>query len=72
MRRPGQVTTDAQAFRQIRARLQNEPGALIRLVEESKKAGGFRNTAPFWAFVRMLFPIANRSAIYSTEVIVPL
>ena len=57
--RPGQVTTDAQAFRQILARLQDEPGAIIRLVEESKKTGGFPNTAPFWALVRMLFPIAE-------------
>src|SRR5260221_14471868 len=57
--RPGQVTTDEQAFRQILARLEDEPGAIIRLVEESKKKGGFSNTAPFWALVRILFPIAE-------------
>src|SRR5437868_1383861 len=57
--RPGQVTTDEQAFRQILGRLEGEPGAIIRLVEESKRTGGFPDTAPFWALVRILFPIAE-------------
>lgn len=57
--RPGQVSTDAQAFEQILARLQDEPGEIIRLVTESKKRGGFPNTAPFWALIRSLFPIAE-------------
>lgn len=57
--RPGQVATDAQAFQQILQRLQDEPGAILNLVAESKAKGGFQNTAPFWALVRMLFPIAE-------------
>jgi hypothetical protein len=57
--RPGQVTTDDQAFRQVLKRLEDECGAIVRLVEKHKGQGGFPNTAPFWALVRMLFPIAE-------------
>jgi hypothetical protein len=57
--RPGQVTTDEQAFRQILARLEGEVGAILALVGQSKLQGWFRDTAPFWALMRMLFPIAE-------------
>lgn len=57
--RPGEVTTDQQAFQQVLARLESDVGTLIRLVIEGKARGYFPNTAPFWALVRMMFPIAE-------------
>jgi len=57
--RPGEVKSDQQAFQQILGRLEGEVGTLIYLVNESKKSGCFPNTAPFWSFVRMMFPIAE-------------
>ena len=57
--RPGEVTSDQQAFQQILGRLEGEVGTLISLVNESKKCGYFPNTAPFWSLVRMMLPIAE-------------
>ena len=57
--RPGEVTSDQQAFQQILGRLEGEVGTLIGLVNESKKHGHFPNTAPFWSLVRMMFPVAE-------------
>ena len=57
--RPGEVTSDQQAFQQILGRLEGEVGTLITVVTESKQRGYFPNTAPFWALVRMMFPIAE-------------
>ena len=55
----GEVTTDKQAFQQVLARLESDVGTLIQLVIEGKARGYFPNTAPFWALVRMMFPIAE-------------
>ncbi len=57
--RPGEVTSDQQAFQQILGRLEGEVGALITVVIESKQRGHFPNTAPFWSLVRIMFPIAE-------------
>jgi hypothetical protein len=57
--RRGRVNSDKQAFRQILDRLENEVGTLMRLIEEGKKGDHFKDTAPFWSLVRMLFPIAE-------------
>ena len=54
------VKSDKQAFRQVLGRLENEVGTLMRLIEESKKGDHyFKDTAPFWSLVRILFPIAE-------------
>jgi len=50
--RPGQVTSDEQAFNQILARLQSEVGTFLKLIQEAKAANRpdiYPNTAPFWA-----------------------
>ena len=57
--RPGEVTSDQQAFQQVLGRLEGDVGTLIQLVREGKNRGYFPNTAPFWALVRMMFPIAE-------------
>ena len=57
--RPGEVTSDKQAFQQILGRLKGEVGTLITVVTESKQRGHFPNTAPFWSLVRIMFPIAE-------------
>lgn len=57
--RAGEVATDQQAFEQVLGRLQGDVGTLIQLVIEGKARGHFPNTAPFWALVRMMFPIAE-------------
>ena len=57
--RPGEVTSDQQAFQQVLGRLEGDVGTLIQLVNEGKNHGYFPNTAPFWALVRMMFPIAE-------------
>ncbi len=60
MARPGQVTSDEQAFRQILGRLEGEVGTMLRLIEVGKNEKGlFPKTAPFWSLVRMTFPIAE-------------
>jgi len=60
MSRPGQVASDEQAFRQILRRLDEEVGAIFRLVEEAKQQKGqWPKSAPHWALVRMTFPIAE-------------
>jgi hypothetical protein len=60
MARPGQVTFDEQAFRQILGRLEGEVGTMLRLVQIGKAERGlFPDTAPFWSLVRMTFPIAE-------------
>jgi hypothetical protein len=57
--RPGQVTSDNQAFAQVLVRLESEVGQIIRLIGEAKQRGLFHGTAPFWALIRMMFPIAE-------------
>lgn len=57
--RPGEVTTDQQAFKQVLGRLEGDVGTLIQLVVEGNARGDFPNTAPFWALVRMMFPVAE-------------
>ncbi len=68
--RPGQVSSDAQAFEQILRRFSDEVGSLLALVDRSKLDGTFfPNTAPFWALVRMMFPVAESigALIYSNS-----
>jgi hypothetical protein len=57
--RPGEVASDQQAFQQVLGRLERDVGTLIQLVNEAQNRGYFGNTAPFWALVRMTFPIAE-------------
>ena len=57
--RPGEVRSDEQAFRQILNRLEGDAGTILQLISKSKKVGLFPNTAPFWALLRMTFPIAE-------------
>ncbi len=57
--RPGEVKSDKQAFRQILGRLENDVGTILQLILKGKKEGFFPDTAPFWALVRMMFPIAE-------------
>jgi hypothetical protein len=60
MARPGQVTSDDQAFQQILGRLENEVGTMLSLIEIGKHEKGlFPGTAPLWSLVRMVFPIAE-------------
>lgn len=59
MSRPGEVSTDAQAFQQILDRLRVEVGTLIELATAAKQQGEFGSTAPFWAMIRMMMPIAE-------------
>jgi hypothetical protein len=56
---PGEVKTDEQAFRQILGRLEGDVGTILQLIPEGKKIGLFPDTAPFWALVRMMFPVAE-------------
>ena len=58
-RRPGEVESDEQAFRKILGRLEGDVGTILKLISKGKKEGFFPNTAPFWAFMRMTFPIAE-------------
>jgi hypothetical protein len=57
--RPGEVQSDTQAFRQVLGRLESEVGSILKLIPEGKKIGMFPNTAPVWALLRMMFPIAE-------------
>ena len=57
--RPGEVRSDEQAFRQILSRLEGDVGTILQLISKGKKEGFFPNTAPFWALLRMTFPIAE-------------
>lgn len=59
MPRPGEVSTDAQAFEQILGRLRGEVGTIIKLTEAAKGRGEFGTSAPFWALVRTMMPIAE-------------
>jgi hypothetical protein len=59
MMRSGEVTSDQQAFQQVIRRLNDDVGTLINLVVEGKRYGRFIDTAPFWALLRMMFPIAE-------------
>jgi hypothetical protein len=59
MARPGQVSSDEQAFTQILDRLENEVGSIIRLVEMGRPRGFFPGTAPLWSMLRMVFPVAE-------------
>ncbi len=59
MTRPGEVKSDKQAFCQILARLEGDVGTILKLVSKGKKEGCFPGTAPFWALLRMTFPIAE-------------
>ena len=58
-RRPGEVASDEEAFRQILGRLENDVGTILQLISKGKKEGFFPDTAPFWALLRMTFPIAE-------------
>lgn len=57
--RPGEVKSDKQAFRQILGRLEGDVGTILKLISKGKKEGFFSDTAPFWALLRMTFPIAE-------------
>ena len=57
--RPGEVKSDKQAFRQILGRLENDVGTILQLILRGKKEGLFPDAAPFWALLRMTFPIAE-------------
>lgn len=57
--RPGEVTSDEQAFRQILSRLEGDVGTILKLIPKGKEEGFFPDTAPFWALLRMTFPIAE-------------
>ncbi len=59
MPRPGEVATDAQAFQQILGRLRGEVGTLIDLATKAQQQGAFGTSAPFWALVRIMMPIAE-------------
>lgn len=50
------VATDAEAFAQIRHRLEGDVGGVIKLVDTKQLH------VPFWALVRMLFPVAEATA----------
>ena len=69
MTRPGEVQTDIQAFHQILDRLTNEVGTLINLAGTAQSQGAFGSSAPFWAIVRMMMPIAESlgDLIYQDE-----
>jgi len=56
---PGEVQSDEQAFRQILGRLEGEVGTSLQLIVDGKQKGLFPGTAPFWALMRMTFPIAE-------------
>ena len=58
-RRPGEVASDEEAFRQILLRLEGDVGTILQLISKGKKEGFFPDTAPFWALLRMTFPIAE-------------
>ena len=60
--RPGEVKSDKQAFRQILTRLEDDVGTILQLILKGKKEGLFPKTAPFWALLRMTFPIAEAVA----------
>ena len=58
--RPGEVTSDKQAFVQILNRLEGDVGTIMKLILNAKILGAaFKDTAPFWALIRMMFPIAE-------------
>lgn len=49
------VNDDAQAFLQVRGRLEGDVGGIFALID-AKPAPG---QVPFWALVRMMFPVAE-------------
>ncbi len=53
--RPGEVKSDEQAFRQILLRLEGDVGTILKLISKGKK----EVFLPFWALLRMTFPIAE-------------
>ena len=57
--RPGEVKSDKQAFHQILTRLEDDVGTILKLIPKGKEEGFFPDTAPFWALLRMTFPIAE-------------
>jgi hypothetical protein len=57
--RPGEVTSDQQAFQQVLGRLESEVGTIHRLIASVKQQGVWPDTAPLWGLVRMTFPIAE-------------
>jgi hypothetical protein len=59
---PGTVTSDAQAFQQVLNRLESDVGTIARLVPAAKTGGHWPGTAPLWALVRMMFPVAESLA----------
>jgi hypothetical protein len=67
--RPGTVHSDDQAFKQVLARLEGDVGTIITAVLREKTNGRWPDTAPLWALVRMMFPIAESLAdlVYRTE-----
>ena len=50
--------TDQKAFSNVKERLQHDVGMLINLVLKEKQINSDL-VAPFWAFARMLFPVAE-------------
>lgn len=46
--RPGEVTSDGQAFQQVIGRLEADVGTLLRPIDDGKSRGYFPSTAPFW------------------------
>jgi hypothetical protein len=53
---PGRVRTDRQAFEQIRTRFEGEVGGILGRIDF------VRGPVPFWALVRMMFPVAESIA----------
>jgi hypothetical protein len=52
MPRPGQVSSDEQAFQQILVRLEGEVGTIFELIKSGKlEKGLFPKTAPFWRWL---------------------
>ena len=62
--RPGEVSTDKQAFEQVLKALEGDVGAILKLVALAREKGLYwvGNEAPYWALVRMMFPITEALA----------
>ncbi len=59
MRKPRIARTDADAFKLVQGRLEADVGGLVALWGSARSQGQAADLTPFWAFARMLFPIAE-------------
>ena len=56
---PGHVKSDKEAFERIQGRLENDIGSILKLIKDETAKHSRTNGTPYWALVRMMFPVAE-------------